>query len=84
MWDELGKLQFDLLVQQGLKPQHFLLDVGCGSLRGGVHFIRYLEPGHYFGVDESRELLDAGRRIELARYKLIDQYPNLVRMHDFW
>ncbi|MDQ3755216.1 MAG: class I SAM-dependent methyltransferase [Acidobacteriota bacterium] len=83
MWDELGKLQFDMLMQQGLKPKHFLLDVGCGSLRGGVHFIRHLEPGHYFGIDKSRELLEAGRRIELARHRLKDRNPVLVVMHDF-
>ena len=61
MWEEIGKLQFNFLVEQGLKPGHFLLDVGCGRLRGGIHFIRYLEPEHYFGIDISKVLLAAGR-----------------------
>jgi hypothetical protein len=46
LWDEIGRLQFNFLVAQGLKPEHYLLDVGCGTFRGGVHFIRYLETGH--------------------------------------
>ncbi len=83
MWEEIGKLQFDFLVAHGLMPQHFLLDIGCGSLRGGVHFIAYLERGHYTGVDKSRELLEAGRQIELARYGLTDRHPVLVEMDDF-
>src|SRR4051794_24004227 len=35
-WQELGSLQLDFMVAQGLQPQHRLLDVGCGALRGGV------------------------------------------------
>jgi len=70
LWDEIGKHQFDFLVEQGLKPEHYLLDVGCGSLRGGRHFINYLEDGHYFGIDTNQKLLDAGRNIELKRYNL--------------
>lgn len=57
----MGSKQFDYLVEQGLRPDHRFLDVGCGSLRGGVHFVRYLEPGHYFGLDIQQPLLDAGR-----------------------
>jgi ABC-type polysaccharide/polyol phosphate transport system ATPase subunit/SAM-dependent methyltransferase len=67
MWDEIGHLQFEFLKSQGLEPQHRLLDVACGSLRGGVHFISYLKPGHYYGTDKNRELVRAGIEIELAR-----------------
>jgi hypothetical protein len=45
LWDELGRLQVDFPVSEGLEPAHVLLDIGCGSLRGGVHLIPYLEPG---------------------------------------
>lgn len=44
-WDAMGQLQFDFLVGQGLRPQSMLLDVGCGALCGGVHFVRYPLPG---------------------------------------
>lgn len=67
MWDEIGRLQFEFLRAQGLQPGHRLLDIGCGSLRGGIHAIAYLEAGNYYGVDFNRSLLEAGRyEIELA------------------
>jgi len=83
LWDELGKLQLDFLLAQGLRPQHYLLDVGCGSLRGGVHFIRYLEPEHYYGIDRNGERLEAGRTVELPRYGLTEKRPVLERIDDF-
>ncbi len=67
LWDEIGELQLAYLVERGLLPHHNFLDVGCGSLRGGVRFIAYLDRGRYFGFDIDEELLDAGRReLELA------------------
>jgi hypothetical protein len=50
-----------------LKPHHSLLDVGCGCLRDGIHFIGYLKRGNYVGIDINQSLLDAGYEIELAR-----------------
>lgn len=83
LWDEIGKLQFEFLVGQGLRPDHYFLDIGCGSLRGGVHFIRYLEPGHYYGFDRNGENLEAGRTVELPRYGLVDKQPVLEVIDDF-
>lgn len=34
-YDLLSSLQFSLLSVVGLRDFHYLLDVGCGSLRGG-------------------------------------------------
>jgi len=83
MWHEIGKLQFDFIIKQGLMPEHFFLDVGCGSLRGGIHFINYLKPGHYFGIDKNMELLDAGRNIELMKNNLIQKNPCLLHVQNF-
>ena len=66
MWDELGLWQFEFCRSQGLKSDHHFLDVGCGSLRGGVHFVRYLEPDHYAGLEVHKDLLDAGYDKELT------------------
>lgn len=65
LWDEIGDLQMRFLLDQGLTPDHRLLDIGCGSLRLGARLIPYLAPGHYFGTDLSRALIDAGRQHEL-------------------
>jgi SAM-dependent methyltransferase len=82
MWEKMGTLQFDFLQAQGLTPGHCFLDVGCGSLRGGLHFVRYLDRGHYFGIDASADLLEAGR-VELKRAGLEQKCPILVTMADF-
>ena len=82
-WERHGQAQFDYLVSQGLQPHHYLLDVGCGPLRGGVHFIRYLEPGHYFGVEKNAAVLEAAREQELPRYGLQEKSPTLVAMENF-
>lgn len=83
LWSELGRLQFDFLVAQGLRPEHHLLDVGCGPLRGGVHFIRYLEPGRYFGVDKNADALQEARERELTPEESAAKRPTLVAMSDF-
>lgn len=74
-WEKIGRLQFDFLVEQGLRPDSHLLDVGCGALRGGVHFARYLEPGHYFGIDSNRSVLEAAIERELTEHGLQDRLP---------
>ena len=82
-WDYLGKLQLDYLVEQGLQPEHYLLDVGCGPLRAGVHFIGYLEPGHYAGVDKRGARLERAAEVELPRHGLEDKAPLLLVNEDF-
>lgn len=75
LWDEIGRHQFDFMVSRGLKPHHRLLDFGCGSLRGGVHFVRYLDPSHYFGCDINQSLLDAGYDREIVPAGLSEKLP---------
>jgi cyclopropane fatty-acyl-phospholipid synthase-like methyltransferase len=75
MWDTIGKLQFDFLCQQGLKPTDKLLDVGCGCFRGGIHFINYLNDKHYYGIDINQSLIDAGYQ-ELKRAGIEYKTPN--------
>jgi SAM-dependent methyltransferase len=64
-WAVMGPLQRDFMVAQGLQPHHRLLDVGCGPLRAGIHFVEYLDSGHYYGIDINESLLDAGHSREL-------------------
>lgn len=78
LWEELGKLQFQYLLARGLRPEDYLLDIACGSLRGGVHFIAYLAPGHYLGIDKEEELIRAGIERELGRELYERQRPQLI------
>jgi hypothetical protein len=83
LWDDLGRLQFDFLVRQGLKPHHVFLDVGCGCLRGGVHFIPYLDAGGYLGIDKEAALIEAGLSHELAAPVRSAKKPRLLVSDDF-
>ncbi|MGI0081211.1 MAG: hypothetical protein ACRECH_16510, partial [Nitrososphaerales archaeon] len=82
-WDEMGKLQFDFLVQQGLKPPHVVLDIACGSLRAGRLLIPYLEPGNYLGMDKHSELIEAGKINEVAAPVLEAKHPEFVVSDSF-
>lgn len=74
-WRQLGQLQFDFLRAHGLAASSYLLDVGCGSMRGGVYFARYLDPGHYYGVDVNDSLIRAARSREIPEAGLADRVP---------
>jgi len=77
MWDELGRLQFEFMKQQGLRPDHSCIDVGCGSMRGGLHYITYLDPGHYYGIDINASLIEAAQK-ELEAAGLLGREPHLL------
>lgn len=78
MWDIIGPLQLAFMVEQGLEPRHCLLDIACGSLRGGAHFIRYLEPGNYLGLDKDAGLIEAGVAKELEAGLPDEKGPEFV------
>ncbi len=80
--DAMGKLQLEFLIAQGLKPDHHFLDVGCGWLRAGVNFVRYLDPDRYVGFDIDSHRLDVGRA-ELDRLGLGQKKAVLVPVDDF-
>src|SRR5262245_25789188 len=42
---ELGGASFKRLLKYGITPQDAFVDYGCGTLRMGVHAIRFLERG---------------------------------------
>jgi hypothetical protein len=77
-WDKIGLLQYNFLVTQGLLPAHCLLDIGCGSLRGGVHFIPYLEAGNYLGLDRNEALVKCGIEQELDAAIYAEKRPSFV------
>jgi hypothetical protein len=67
LYDVIGALQFNLLTLLGMREQHTLLDVGCGSLRGGRLAISYLLSGCYFGIEPESWLIDEGIRNHMGR-----------------
>lgn len=77
-WKQLGRLQFAFLLHEGLRPDHRLVDVGCGSLRAGVYLIPYLKAGHYMGIDQEALLIRRGIEDELGRALYDAKRPEFV------
>jgi SAM-dependent methyltransferase len=66
-WAEEGLWVFEFLKRQGVRPDDYVLEMGCGSLSAASHLLRYMEPRHYWGFERSMELFTAGVQIELPR-----------------
>nr|WP_055501307.1 class I SAM-dependent methyltransferase [Nonomuraea pusilla] len=80
-WLAMGRMQFDYLVEHGLKPECRMLEIGCGNLRAGHLFIGYLHTGNYYGVDISPDILLAAQDT-LAEHGLQDRLPHLTPVRD--
>jgi cyclopropane fatty-acyl-phospholipid synthase-like methyltransferase len=65
-YDLVAAMVFNLLTSIGLRQHHRVLDIGCGSLRVGRLLIPYLNPGHYFGVEPNRWLVEDGITNEIG------------------
>ena len=81
IYGKTGKGMLERLISLGLKQNHICVDYGCGSLRIGCHFIRYLNSGCYWGLDVNERFLRDGK--ELIGQDLIQQKsPNLHLISD--
>ncbi len=63
IWERQADAILRQLVGLGLRRGDTVVDYGCGTLREGIHLIRYLEEGGYVGLDIDERILDAGRRL---------------------
>ena len=77
LWRMKRAFQIEFLRAHGLRPTQTVVDIGCGSLRGGIALIDYLEAGRYVGIDVRAEVLAEARR-ELARERLEHKRPRLI------
>ncbi len=82
-YDLTSAMQFNLLTFVGLREQHFLLDIGCGSLRAGRLFMAYLLPGRYFGVEPESWLIEEGIRYELSKDFVAAKQPTFSNDRNF-
>lgn len=53
-WKAEGLKQLVLLKQQGLLPEHELLEIGCGDGKAARVLIRYLDDARYVGLDAAQ------------------------------
>lgn len=82
-YDIVAALQFNLLTSLGLREYHYLLDIGCGSLRGGRLFIPYLLSGHYFGIEPETWLIEEGIKHELGDSIISIKQPSFAHDRTF-
>ena len=69
LWKMKRDFQNRFLRQIGLRPEHYFLEIGCGTLRGGIPIIQYLEQGHYFGLDVRNEVIEEAKK-EVTKFNL--------------
>ena len=81
LWREKREFQARFLRANGLLPSHRFLDLGCGTLRGGVPLIGYLEPGHYTGIDVRPQVIAEAWR-ECDEHGLGARAPALLCCED--
>jgi SAM-dependent methyltransferase len=82
-YDILAGAQFSFLLDVGLRDEHRVLDIGCGSLRLGRLLIPFLQADRYFGVEPHEWLVEAGFERELGhdikelkrpRFRFVDDF----------
>lgn len=81
-WEPRGLFQLSLLRTAGMLPSSRLLDVGCGPIRAGVHFISFLNAGNYYGVDYNNSFIRAASLL-VAEKGLSGKHPTLRVVSDF-
>jgi SAM-dependent methyltransferase len=81
LWQVKRDFQIAFLRDHGLRPGDRLADIGCGTLRGGIPIIDYLDAGNYHGFEVRAHVLDEGRR-ELAASGLEHKRPVLAQCDD--
>lgn len=74
-FESAGRLQLATLVREGIYPQMRVLDLGCGSLRGGYWLIHFLDAGCYFGIEPAAERLQQGIDNVVEQEVLKDKQP---------
>ncbi len=75
-YDVMGATQFALLYALGIRQNHRLLDIGCGSLRAGRLFITYLEPGNYAGIEPNTWLIDEAISKQIGQDLIDIKHPS--------
>ena len=71
------------MINHGLREHHKLLDIGCGSLRGGRLFIPYLLPKRYFGIEPEQWLIDEGIKHNIGQDLIRIKKPKFSNVDDF-
>ncbi|WP_397362215.1 class I SAM-dependent methyltransferase [Olleya sp. R77988] len=81
-WKVKQRFQIDFLRKNGLNPGDLFLDIGCGTLRGGMPIIKFLNNAKYHGID-IRENVILEAKNEIKEERLIKKEPTVLSFSDF-
>jgi hypothetical protein len=77
-WIKAGEAVFESYRKRmNITPQTRVADFGCGTLRVGVHFIRWLDAGCYWGLEPASGMTDLGKEM-VGDEVLRDKRPQLT------
>lgn len=82
-YDFMGASQFRLLTALGLREEHRVVDIGCGSLRLGRLLLQYLLPERYFGIDPNEWLWKNAVQDEIGSDVISIKRPTFIASSDF-
>lgn len=78
-FQNIGAHFFEHFKRAGLKPQHRVLDVGCGIGRMALPVTKYLTTGSYEGID----IVKTG--VDWCRENITPRHPNFrFQLADIW
>jgi len=80
---DVGREQLIALLELDLAADSYLLDIGCGMLRGGRWVIPLLKPGHYCGLEVVPERVQQGLRNNLEEAMITLKQPRFDHNANF-
>lgn len=78
-----GRLQFEILMQEGCLPTSRVLEVGCGCLHAGAHLMRYLEPDGFAGIEPNEWLVRKALKSPAIAMLVEQKHPRFLHRLDF-
>lgn len=80
---EEGIAELAVLMWNGCRQDHTVLEVGCGALIAGYPVIQYLHAGNYCGIDPNRWLIEDSLKIPQVKKVVSDKRARFDYNADF-
>ncbi|NNE56620.1 MAG: tetratricopeptide repeat protein [Hellea sp.] len=79
---KVGRETIITLLQNGLRPDHKILDFGCGAVRLGYWIVRLVDSGNYYGIEPDAKMLEAGKKHALGPQLIKSKKPEFSTNSD--
>ena len=81
-FEVVGRDTIITLLQNGLRPDHKILDLGCGALRLGYWIVRLVDRGNYYAIEPNFSMLETGKKYSLGAELIRDKQPQFSTNSD--